>query len=135
MSLTVTESQAVFDLLRYLSGTRRGGHFAGDVVSDAEAIEAMEILARGAYKRMQVAPDGDLPALVVERLAAADSDGAAQAVCRELELQRFVGADGTTRYTWDTAAGQVLEPFEEWRRLQDSELGERLRDATTGARP
>jgi hypothetical protein len=61
---------------------------------------------------------------VGERLRAADSDGAAQAVARALDEHKRHGGS----IPWPT----IQRPVEEWRRLQDTELGERLRDQTAG---
>ncbi len=127
MSLTVTESQAVFDLLRWLADTPRHDGFARveRKVSDDEALEALAILATAAGRRLQLSPDTKLPALIVERLQAADSDGAAQAVCRAIEDE--AGRRGHSLADWIGGA------METWRRLQDVELGERLRDQTVDA--
>lgn len=126
MSLTVTESQAVFDLLNWLADTPRHDGFARERrVSDDHAVEALGILATAAGRRLQLSPDDTLPALIVERLQAADSDGAAQAVCRAIEDE----ADRLGLSLADWIAGAM----ETWRRLQDVELGERLRDQTVDA--
>lgn len=122
MSLTLTESQAVFDLLLWLADKpRRSGK-----VSDTEAIEALELLGRAAGRRLQMSPEARLPALIVERLRVADSDGAAQAVCRAIVAQWAKG--GLIKIPWSS----VREPFTAWA-LAHAELGERLREQTADA--
>jgi hypothetical protein len=128
VSLTVTESQAVFDLFRWLSETpRHDGVRVERKVPDAEAIEAMETLASAAGRRLQISPDTTLPARIVERLQAVASDGAAQALARAVdEWERAVSPISLT-------VGRVGPALVEWRAAQDVELGERLRDQTADA--
>lgn len=111
MSLTVTEANAVFDLGRWLADT---GYPLGGKVSDVHAVECMEILAAAAGRRLQVAPDAKLPALIVERLRAADSDGAAQAVCRALDAWRH-----EFDRVWNVPQ-PIRDAHETWRRAQDA---------------
>lgn len=125
MSLTVTEANAVLALTRWLSGVPVD---FGHQVTEAEAIEAMELLADHAGRTLQISPDRSRPARIVQRLRAADSDGAAQAVCRAIEEEaRRQSPEGRS-----LRHDSIREPFEAWRRLQDTELGKRLRDQTTG---
>lgn len=119
MTLTVTEAQAVVVLLDWLADKPR---YAGSKTSDAEATSAMIILGEAAGRRLQLSPDTKVPALIVERLRAADSDGAAQAACRAMDLWDKNG--------YGQAPGPIARPLDEWRRLQDTELGERLREQT-----
>lgn len=121
MSLTVADAEAVVDLLCWLAGSPS---YDGTLVREARAIDAMWHLATAATMALDPFP----PAVavtahrIVERLRAADSDGAAQAVCQALhEHDRHGG-----RIPWPS----VLKPFLEWEQLQDRELGERLRDQT-----
>lgn len=109
MSLTVTESQAVFDVLGWLAGSPEPGFTA------IEAVDAMEVLEAGAYKRMLCRPGGDLPARIVERLAAADSDGAAQAVCRAIEAHCAKGGG----IPWPA----IRSPFAEWQAARRDAAG------------
>lgn len=120
MSLNVTESQAVFDLLRWLA---QHENYRGELLPDSEAIEAMEILAKAAGRRLQIGPDAKLPALIVERLQAADSDGAAQAVCRAIDA-------AVRREDRKIDHRLIRAAFEVWAERQNVELGERLRDQT-----
>jgi hypothetical protein len=102
VSLPLREAAAVNVLLRWLAGKPNGA--AGRPVPDDEAIDAMDLLAQGAAYRFQVAPDG-ISARIVERLRAAASDGAAQAVCRALDEHSTV--------PWN-----VQGPLEEWRAIR-----------------
>jgi hypothetical protein len=121
VSLTVTESQAVFDLLCWLA---QHENYRGELLPETEAVEAMGILATAAGRRLQLSPDSALPALIVERIRAADSDGAAQAVAGELDAWRR-----QFDRVWNVPA-PIRDAHDAWRRLQDVELGERLRDQT-----
>jgi hypothetical protein len=106
--LTVTESSAVFDLLHWL-----GHHPTRDVakvVTDDEAAAALALLADHAGRRLQlpVRPDEVRQALarLGGRLAGADSDGAAQAVCRAIE--------GHVAHSGGLPWPSLRRPFEAW---------------------
>ena len=117
MSLDRSDSRAVIDLLSWLA---EEPSWDGGRVRDTRAIDAMAHLATAA------GVDGMATiAHIVERLQAADSDGAAQAVCRALDEHSSTGG----RIPWPS----VLQPFLRWKDVQAGSLGERLRGQTTGA--
>ncbi len=106
MSLTVTESQAVFVLLDWLAGAVPPWD-GGEI--ERGAIESMELLGAHAGKTLQMVSDERLPGRVVERLRAADSDGAAQAVCRALDAHKRHGGS----IPWPSVSG----PFADWQAM------------------
>ncbi len=117
--MTITEANAVLALLDWLAGKPNS---AGRVITAGEAASHLELLADRAGKALQVAPDRSIPARIVERLAAADSDGAAQAVCRAMEAHTTHGGS----IPWPS----VAKPLAAWRAAQDGQLARRLRDQT-----
>lgn len=102
MSLTVTEAQAVCDLLAALDpiGIRN------DARPEPERVaKAVEFLAARAQKTLMAGPLVD-PKRIVGMLAGAESDGAAQAVCRAID--DHLGHGGSL--PWPS----IRKPFEAW---------------------
>jgi hypothetical protein len=71
-----------------------------------EEIDALRFLTERAYKTLAAAAPELDPLAVVERLRAADSDGAAQAVCRALAAHEAHGGS----IPWPSVRGS----FEDW---------------------
>jgi hypothetical protein len=86
VTVNVTEANAVFRLLDWLAGSRRYLH--QPEVSDADALTAIATIGASAGNRLRVTfpPEraAEVHASIAGRLAAVDSDGLAQAVCRAL---------------------------------------------------
>lgn len=106
MALTVSEASAVFDLLHWL-----GHHVLEErAVDDDRAAAALALLGDHAGKTLQlpVQPSEARQALErhAGRLAGADSDGAAQAVCRALESH----AQHSGGIPWPS----IRRPYEAW---------------------
>lgn len=107
MSLTVSESAAVFTVLRWLSGRRE---FGTPIPTDRDVVAALTLLGERAGQRLQLSPGRVELARISERLTAADSDGAAQAVCEALGVHIAHGGS----IPWPS----IRRPFEEWAVMQ-----------------
>jgi len=107
MSLTVTEANAVNRLVDYLITIEERG--------DPEVEAAIQTLIAGANKRLSAgARPEEAPTItrrIADRLQAADSDGAAQAVCRGLATHTSHG--GTI--PWPLISG----PYGDWKEVAD----------------
>lgn len=106
MAVTVSEASAVFDLLHWL-----GVHPLGEqLVDDDRAARALELLANHAGKTLGIGVQPGEARQAIDklagRLAAADSDGAAQAVCRGLATHIQHGGS----IPWPT----IRRPLEDW---------------------
>lgn len=101
--MNISEANATYRVLGWL----RRLTITGDPEVRREEIDALRFLTERAYKTLAAAAPELDPLAVVERIRAADSDGAAQAVCRALAAHEAHGGS----IPWPSVRG----PFEDWR--------------------
>jgi hypothetical protein len=120
VSLTVTESQAVFDLIHWLADAPKLLGAAGGPapVSDERAAKALRLLADHAYRRLQVGIDQALIARGIARARQARCYGQAEAVCEAILRHVAAGADAIP---WPS----ISRPFDEWHQAVVSQTPER----------
>jgi len=120
VALTVTEANAVFDLLHWIGGHQVAPN--GELVdtrcpvTPAEAADALALLGEHAGARLQVtvrpAEARQAVQRLAGRLAGADSDGAAQAVCRGIATH--LAHNGSL--PWPS----IRRPYDEWVAAHDA---------------
>jgi hypothetical protein len=111
MALTVTEAQAVFELMHWLADTPlwRAGDQAPKV-SDERALEHLQLLAQHAGRRLQLTIPTEHLERAIGHHQAAESDGAAQAVCRAIDAH--LAHNGSL--PWPS----IRRPYDEWAEIQ-----------------
>lgn len=111
MTMSITEANALLKVLDWLGYRHQvAGAFLVEEVPDDDAAAALTGLAQVATARLQLSVDVDEVARAVQRLsgrlAGAESDGAAQAVCQA--LARHVAKGGSI--PWPS----IERPFAQW---------------------
>jgi hypothetical protein len=110
--MTVTQAHAVFDLVDWLSRTPKYG---GDLVTDDRAREALRTLADHASHRLQLTVSNARIDKAIAAHQAAESDGAAQVVCRAIKSHLAHGGS----LPWPS----VRRPYDDWLQAHEAWQG------------